>query len=441
MKHLKFIFLLLFISSLTFSCKTSTEDKKPQSFKTQLQDLFPHATVDSIQTNDHFTEAYKVVLNQYLNPKNPSEGTFKHYMYVSHTDYNKPTVLITDGYSSYNRTTELSKVFKGNQVIVEYRMYGKSRPDSIPWKYLTNDNAIEDYHNIVTKLKTLYKGKWLSSGISKGGETTLIYKSKYPNDVDVAIPYVAPLINGTEDQRTTDLINSVGTKECRDLIKALQRRVLENRTEALDAFKEIAINNKLNFTIVPHEEALEYTVLEFPFSFWQWGKGACDKLPSTEAPVKDIVSYFHKDVGIGFYSDSGYHTYLPSFYQHMKELGYYGFDFSPVKDLLKVVKSTSNIRFAPKDVDLTYNPNYITKVRDFVENKGDKIIYIYGAYDPWGACAPTPKPEVDALKMVLDKADHSTRIKHFSKEDQDKIYAKLQTWLGQETTIHKLYNN
>ncbi|CAL2074775.1 S28 family serine protease [Tenacibaculum sp. 190524A02b] len=441
MKYLSNTLAFFLLVAVSFSCKTSKEEKKPQSFKTQLQALFPDATIDSIKTKDHFTEAYKVVLNQHLNPKNPAEGTFKHHMYVSHTDYTKPTVLITDGYGSYNRTTELSKIFKGNQVIVEYRMYGKSRPDSIPWKYLTNDNAIEDYHGIVTKLKTLYKGKWLSSGISKGGETTLIYKSKYPNDVDVAVPYVAPLINGTEDQRTTDLINSVGTKECRDLIKTLQRRVLENRTEALEAFNEIATKNKLSFTKVPHEEALEYTVLEFPFSFWQWGGGACDKLPSSDASVKDIVAYFHKDVGIGFYSDKGYHKYLPSFYQHMKELGYYGFDFEPVKDLLKVVKSTSNKRFAPEGVDLTYNPNYIAKVRDFVENKGNKIIYIYGAYDPWGACAPTPKPEVDALKMVLEKADHSTRIKHFSKEDQDKVYAKLQTWLGQETTIYKLYNN
>lgn len=441
MKHLQTIFLLFCISLISVSCKTEIKDTASKDLKEQLQTLFPKATIDSIATKDHFTKAYKIVLDQYLNLNNPAEGTFKHYMYISHSDFKKPTVIVTDGYSSYNRTTELSNIFKGNQVIVEYRMYGKSRPDSIPWKYLTNDNAIEDYHSIVTKLKSLYKGKWISSGISKGGETTLIYKSKYPNDVDVAIPYVAPLINGTEDPRTTNHINSVGSKECRDHIIALQRKVLENRKESIEEFKKIATENDLKFTEVPHEEALEYLVLEFPFSFWQWGGGACDKLPAINASTKEIVRKFHKDVGIGFYSDKGFHTYLPSFYQHLKELGYYGFDFTPVKDLLKVVKNTSNNRFAPKNVDLTYNPNYITKVRDFVENKGDKIIYIYGAYDPWGACAPSPKPEVDALKMVLEKADHSTRIKHFSKEDQDKIYEKLQSWLGEETKIHKLYNN
>ncbi len=441
MKHLRNTIVFIFLAFIGLACKSSKEDIKVQNFKTQLQTLFPKAEIDSIASKDHFSESYRVILNQNLNPKNPSEGTFKHYIYVSHSAYDNPTVLITDGYASYNRTSEISKVFKGNQIIVEYRMYGKSRPEPLPWKYLTNDNAIEDYHNLVTKLKTLYKGKWISSGISKGGETTLIYKSKYPNDIDVAVPYVAPMINGLEDQRTNNLINSVGSSECRNKIKKLQRKVLKNRIEALNAFKEIATKNKLNFNEVPHEEALEYAVLEFPFSFWQWRGGNCEEIPSIDAPIKDLVNYIHKAVGIGFYSDKGYKKYLPSFYQHMRELGYYGFDFTPVKDLLKVVTSTSNKRFAPKNVDLTYNSKYIKDVRNYVENKGNNILYIYGAYDPWGACAPTPKPEVDALKMVLANSDHSTRIKHFSKKDQDKMYAKLQSWLGEKTQIYKLYNN
>ena len=441
MVRLKTIILLLFISIICISCKTDKKEQSIKNFKSQLLALFPNAQIDSIAAKDHFKEAYMVVLNQPVNPKNLNEGTFKQFMYVSHKNYNKPTVFITDGYSSYNRTTELSKVFKGNQVIVEYRFYGKSRPDSIPWKYLTNDNAIEDYHSIVKKLKTLYTGKWISSGVSKGGETALIYKSKYPDDVDVTVPYVAPLINGIEDQRTTNHINSIGTKECRNHIIALQRKILKNRNEAIKEFKNIAIKNNLSFTNVPHEEALEYTVLEFPFSFWQWGNGNCNELPNTNATIKDIVDFFNKNVGISFYSDKGYNKYLPSFYQHMKELGYYGFDLTPVKDLLKIVKSTSNKRFAPNGVDLSYNPNYINKVRNFVENKGDKIIYIYGDNDPWKACSPSPKPKVDALKMVLENGNHSTRIKHFSKENQDKIYAKLKTWLGEDTKIHKLYHN
>ncbi|MNE74845.1 hypothetical protein D3C80_1709530 [compost metagenome] len=113
----------------------------------------------------------------------------------------------------------------------------------------------------------------------------------------------------------------------------------------------------------------------------------------------------------------------------MTELGYYGFDFSPVEDLLRTVKNTSNSRFAPKEVALKYNPKYIKKVRKYVETKGDKILYIYGGYDTWGACAPTPNPDLDALKMVLPGGSHATRVKNFPKEDQEKIMATLNRWL------------
>ena len=90
------------------------------------------------------------------------------------------------------------------------------------------------------------------------------------------------------------------------------------------------------------------------------------------------------------------------------------------------------------NVDLTYNPNYIKKVRTYVENKGNQILYIYGEYDTWGACAPTPKTSVDALKMVLKGGAHGTRIKHFSPEDQQKIYLRLQKWLGVKVQINQL---
>ena len=424
--------IILFIS-LVYACKTD----KTITLSKNLQKTFPKAVITPIKIDDHFTEAYQIVFDQPLDHKHPEKGTFKHYAYLSHIDYTKPIVLITDGYASNNRTTELSKVLKGNQIIVEYRMYGKSRPDSIPWHYLTNDNAVEDYHKIVSKLKTIYKGKWLSSGISKGGETTLIYKSKYPNDVDVAVPYVAPLIDGLEDQRTNDLINSVGTETCRTAIQNFQRSILNNRTAILKELDDYAITKKMKFTEVSKEEALEYAVLEFPFSFWQWG-GKCKAIPNSKASIKEQFNYLVEVSGFSLYNDWGYNYYLPSFYQHIRELGYYGFDLNPVKDLLQVVKNSSNKRFAPKNIDLTYDKNYIKEVRDFVENKGDNILYIYGEYDPWGACAPTPKANVDALKMVLKGGSHATRIKDFSPDEKKQIYNKLKKWLGEKTGLYQL---
>lgn len=418
------VYFLLILPSMAQEIATDTDQ-----LTERLQTLFPAATISKMEAEDHYQQAYQIVQRSPLDHNNPEAGYFDHYVYLSHTDLQQPVVLVTEGYDAKPRTYELSKLIRANQVQVEYRFYGKSRPEPIPWEYLKNDQAIEDYHQLVMKLKNIYSGKWVSTGISKGGETVLIYRSKYPDDVEVAVPYVAPLINGVEDPRTQQFIDSNGSDECRAKIVNFQRAVLKNRISMLEQMEAYSTEKEMKFTIVPQEEALEYAVLEFPFSFWQWG-GVCGDIPTSDSSMEELFNYLIKIGGVALYSDKLYKHYLPSFYQHMIELGYYGFDTGPVKDLLKVVHHPTNMRFAPEGVDLTYNSDYIKKVRDYVENKGDSILYIYGELDPWAACAPNPKPSVDALKMILKGGSHATRIKHFSTEDQQLILNKLKAWLG-----------
>jgi len=437
MKTIKKALLFLLVSVAIISCSSPESALEGLAFKEQLEMLFPTAKIDSIKIADHFTGAFELTLQQPLDHGNLKAGTFEHHIYVSHSDYNNPTVLVTEGYNARHQTYELSAILKANQVQVEYRFYGKSRPDSIQWKYLKNDAAVADYHAIVTKLKRIYKKKWLSTGISKGGETVMIYKSKYPKDIDVAVPYVAPLIDTQQDKRTIDLINSNGSKECRESIERFQRAVLKNREAVMTELKSYADENNVSFTKMPIDEALEHAVLELPFSFWQWGS-TCDDIPNEKSSPKELFKYLNKVAGFYLFSDAGIYNYLPSFYQHMTELGYYGYDFTPVKDLLQHVKTTSLMCFGPQDVTVTYNSNYIKEVRDYIENNGSKMLYIYGANDPWGACAPNPKPEVDALKMTLEGGHHGTRIKDFSKEDQQKIMDKLQSWLGNDVKIYPM---
>jgi hypothetical protein len=437
LKLTKQLFLFTVVLMVSLGCRVQLEPIAIQSFQQKLVALFPDAEISKMDPEDHFLKRFQIVLSQPFDHKNESAGTFEHYIYLSHVDEEMPTVFAIEGYQANPRIYELTKIVKGNQVQVEHRFYGNSRPDSIPWEYLTSDQAVEDYHKLITKLRRLYKGKWISSGISKGGESVLIHKSKYPWDVDVAVSYVAPLIDTVEDPRTQEHINTVGTDECRTKITQFQRMVLENREGVLQEIKTYGELKNMKFTEVHPEEALEYAVLEFPFAFWQWG-GDCEEIPAQGASPAELFNYINEIIGIGFYNDLTYYELLPSYYQHMVELGYYGFDTGPVKDLLKVVHYPTNARFAPKNVDLTYNPDYIKDVRDYAENRGTKILYIYGELDTWGACAPNPKPHVDALKLVLTGGDHKTRIKDFSDKDRQRIYDKLQYWLGYSVTLYPL---
>ncbi len=409
------------------SCEQTTPIQSKAEFISSLQELMPEATIESTKApSDEFKYSVKIGLPQPLDHRGDS-GEFVQYIYLSHRGFDLPTVLETEGYWAGNNLLELSSRLNANQLVVEYRYYGESSPDKMEWQYLNNDAAVEDYHRIVTILKKLYKGKWVSTGTSKGGETSLIYRSKYPKDMDATVAYVAPVILDTADVRPDQFLKTVGDEACRNSLIDFQREVLKRQSEILPLLKAYAVDKGYAFGI-GIEKALEYSVLEYTFSFWQWGS-SCKDVPGVNASARELFDHLMAVSGVYLYSDSGIKRYEPSFYQHFKELGYYGFDASNVKDLLQHVSDTSNRIFAPKNVDLSYDRDYMPLVLDWLVTKGDQIIYVYGGFDTWASCAVNPGPEVDALKVVLPGGSHGTRIGDFPEQDQEKIYAKLETWL------------
>lgn len=394
-----------------------------------LAQKIPGLTVQRLAVKKPFNKVFVMRLKQPLDHKNPKAGYFEQRLFLYHTDPSKPMLFVTEGYDAKNRVYELANILNSNQLIVEYRFYGESAPDEIDWTYLTNDQAMDDLHRIKKLFKKIYKEDWISTGISKGGTTTLIYKSKYPKDVKVAIPYVAPLTLAQEDKRTDEHILTVGNADCRAQLSAFQREVLKRRDEMLPMLEAFIKKRKLEFSM-ELGDILEYAVLEYTFSFWQWGH-KCVSVPDSTDSTEKLFNHLNKIVNYSFYSDKTYEYFKPAFYQFLTELGYYGFVKKHVADLLVTEKDANNLRFGPENTDLTFTP-YLQKVVDFLDKKGDRVLYIYGAFDPWTACGYTPTRDVDALRMVKAKGSHQTRIKSFSKEEQEKMFEKLEEWLGIE---------
>lgn len=415
---------LAFLTVLFMQCHTSQQVQA--DLKNQIIELFPGASVQAISFEKPYQEAYEVVLPQYLDHNNPELGTFGQYIYLYHAGYESPVHLETGGYEAYLAEREISKNLGLNLIIVEYRFYGDSRPEEIPWEYLTNDQAVEDYHRINQSFRKIYKkGKWLTSGISKGGETAMIYKSKYPNDADVVVPYVAPIILDTADVRPWELVNRVGTSSCRNKIKDLQKRLLQNKERVLPLMIKQAQEDSLTFAI-GNEVALEYAILEYPFSFWQWN-GDCIQIPDEGASLDSAYYYLTGVSGVSNFSDQSYEGGSPSYYQHMRELGYYVMDTTGLSAWLSQDRYSHRI-FAPTGVDLTYNDQYMSAVKDYVENQGEKMIWIYGGLDPWGGCAVEPKGQ-STMKFVKPDGTHRTRIKDLDSLQQQQIYDSLRVWL------------
>ena len=400
-----------------------------------IHKVFPEAVVEKLEARDHFTESYQIMIKQWLDHNNHAAGTFQQKLYLSHVKRRAPMVYVTEGYSARNRTSEIATMLKGNQLVVEYRFTGDSKPLVNDWKYLTSYQATEDLHRIRMAFGKIYKKVWVGTGISKGGSTTLIYKAKYPKDVKVAIPYVAPLAIAQEDKRTDEHILSVGPESCRQKLHDFQIEALKRRDRIIPMIEAYAIKNKSTFMKVGIPSAFEFAVLEFTFSFWQWGHD-CKKVPGPDATDEEYFNYLNTVVSFDFYNDATCDYFLPSFYQFLTELGYYGFIKDHVSDLLIHQRDASNLTFGPKDANLSYDGTYVKNVLNWLDENGDNIIYIYGALDPWTACGVYPSSKVDALRFDVEHGSHMSRIINLSDEDQALLYKKLKKWLKRK--VHPL---
>jgi hypothetical protein len=139
------------------------------------------------------TSGYHYIVLHFRQPvdhQDPSSGTFLQEVSLLHRDLAAPLVVWTSGYWDYylDKTVELTHLLSANQISIEHRYFGESRPQPPDWSKLTIDQMAADEHEIVSALRTLYTGAAISSGGSKGGMTAMFYRRFYPNDVDGTVP-------------------------------------------------------------------------------------------------------------------------------------------------------------------------------------------------------------------------------------------------------------
>jgi len=162
-----FVFLIF-----SLSCYSQSE------LENQLFEL-PDIIFKKIDTPVGYEVAYQLKIKQPLDHKNPDKGHFYQRVFLSHKDYSAPTAIITNGYGRpTNRITEIARLTGANQLQVEHRYFLESSPDSLEYEYLNFEQVTADLHHITTLFKNIYSGKWISSGISKGGTTTIFYSRK-----------------------------------------------------------------------------------------------------------------------------------------------------------------------------------------------------------------------------------------------------------------------
>ncbi len=423
MKRLYFLFALFSIS-IGLSAQSVP-------LETQLFDL-PDVSFKKIETPTGFSAAYELRIRQPLDHKDPAKGHFYQKVFLTHKGFDRPVVICTEGYQRpRNRIYELSEILEANQLDVEHRFFGESLPEPLDYQYLNLEQVTADLHRINQLFRRIYSGKWVSTGISKGGQTTLFYRYFYPNDVDVSVPYVAPLNLELEEKRIYTFLDTVGTKACRDKIYNVQVRLLKNREEVLTKLHWFSKGAGLQFTYLTPEEAFEYAVLEYPFSFWQWGHD-CAKIPDGKTPLDTMINHFIEVSGLDFFADKSMENYASHYYQAGDEMGYYGYETSRFKGLLKTLPMQPNPTavFMPGKMPMRFDGKLPAQVHEWLQTQGNHIIYINGDSDTWSATAVRPSGKTNALFFFMPGTDHGkARIKNMADADRELLLSTLEGWL------------
>ncbi|MEG2121467.1 MAG: S28 family serine protease [Rikenellaceae bacterium] len=433
---------ILIMAIAVFGCKSTPKGMTIEQLPAELAKLDGVVSVEAVPFDTlalPFVKAkYVIMIEQSLNPTDPKSGKFNQRFVLLHSDFNKPMVFQTEGYSGAyalkeKYASELAKHYEANEVVVEHRYFEKSRPDSIDWQYMRGPYAAADLHKINQELRKIYKTKFITTGISKGGQTTMFYKTYYPDDADISVPYVGPLCFGVEDGRHEPFLETCGTQVQRDSIKAFQREVLKRRKAMTPLLDQYSKDNNLKYRVLNANQLLDYCVLELSFSMWQWGTPA-SSLPSLKASDKEIFAALVANAGPEYFSINPGEAFNV---QALAELGYYGYDTKPFSDLL-VVKDTHDYMrniFVPIEVKETvFDVTQANKIVSYLDNNDPKMIFIYGQFDPWSAPAPHDslfEGKTNLKKYMQPAGSHRSRIDNMPDSIKNEIYSTLDKWLSE----------
>ncbi len=408
-----------------------------QQLERALYDLPNVSFTNATKPGDPYL-TYDLMVKQPLDHQHPEKGYFNQWVQLRHRGFKQPTVIETHGYQMGRGRNEVEQILNANNIGVEYRYFGKSLPDSLQWEYLTVEQATADLHAVNELFKQLYKGKWFSTGISKGGQTTLYYKYFYPNDVDVAIPYVAPVDNALEDTRIYTFLDTIGTPECRKKIFDFQEFLLKKEDKAIEKLNWYAKGAKLKFDYTGNiGKSYELAVLEYSFSFWQWGY-PCDSIP-TNQKLDDYLTELLKRSNISFFSDRDIEQYAPHYYQAV-QTGYYSYNIAPLKKYIKHFTSNPSAIFPPKSAKPnSFSSELYLNYKKWLDKQANNILYIYGEIDTWSAPRVQLTDRVNSRLFLIPGANHGTaRIKNMPEKMKMEFAGKVKEWTGLDCKLEIL---
>ena len=406
-------------------------DNLAPDFLRQLQDTPGVADATEVTT---FTPGYAYYVLHFLQPVDharPNGPTFLQEVSLLHADAAAPLVVYTTGYDDYERdyADELTRFLGGNQVSIEHRFFGTSKPAIPDWSDLTIEQMAGDEHAIIQAFKGVYPGPVLTTGGSKGGMTAIFHRRFFPDDVDGTVAYVAPISFSHADPRYAAFLDTVGPPACRDHIRALAVEMLAHRRDALEQ-RTLADAHGLGYTRVSLGAAVEAAINDLEWSFWQYrGARFCTNvLPDVTATDDQLWTFLSAVSNPSSNSDQAIARYEAYYYQADTQLGYPD-DHTEYLDPYRRYTDAAYATFDPAPT--TYDGGEAMRdIDSWVQHDAERLLLVYGGWDPWTGGAYELGGATDSARYTVAEGIHTSNLRLLADADRAAAFARLAAWTG-----------
>ncbi|MER7047235.1 S28 family serine protease [Streptomyces jumonjinensis] len=372
---------------------------------------------------------------QPVDHRDPGGAVFEQRFTLLHKSTSRPTVFHTSGYElgTYPGRTEPTRIIDGNEVDLEHRYFGSSRPEPADWSKLTIRQAADDQHRLFTTLKKIYPRKWIATGNSKGGMTATYYERFHPRDMDAVVAYVAPNdVNNAEDSAYDRFFTQVGTEECRGRLRAIEREALIRRDAMTARLAGEAAAQGLTFDAFGSlDQAYEAAVRDVSWGHWQRARTPCAELPDAPSLTdQELYEALGRLSAPAAYADQALGDFA-YYYQAGTELGMPR--LSTPAHLRGLVRHPyqSPRSYVPRDIPMTFKQETVRDVDRWVRDHASRMLFVNGEWDPWSAEPFRPgRGAKDSHVLTAPRGDHWSHIEHLGGRDRAFATAKVLTWAG-----------
>ncbi|GAA3809670.1 S28 family serine protease [Nocardioides panacisoli] len=398
---------------------------------------------------EHGSRFFRIWVSLPVDPADPDGQHFSLRATLVHVGLDRPTVLYASGYNVYwdaGFRGEVAQLVDGNQLSVEYRFFQPSRPRHPDWPtQLTISKAAADQHRIVRAFQRIYRKPWLSTGASKGGMTMTYLRRFHPGDVAGTVAYVAPDdADNDEDSAYGDFLASVGGDkyaDCRAALVDVQRRILTDRDWFDARLDRYVAAHDLSLDLAGDaDHAVEEAAIETYWAFWQYqdAPSACDRVPGADASHRRLWDWVDEVEGWWALTDQGVRPYVPYYFQAASQLGWPQPYEEPVADLVRYPGFDAPESYLPRQLrPVRFHPAAMADIDDWVRHHGRRMLFVYGALDPWGAerfdCGPAG---ADRQCSVLEQpgGNHGADVLGLPRAERRVAVRQIRAWAGLTTS-------